>query len=102
MFRFSIRELMLVTLVVAIGMAWVSEHMRLTAARADAIEARIEAREQKNLTIKATYEAERWKRGLIDLVRWQQAEEVDCDEVAIPVDQRLPSRAATIEADDPG
>ena len=39
MFRFSIRELMLVTLVVALGVAWCTEHRRLQAALNDAIEA---------------------------------------------------------------
>jgi hypothetical protein len=85
MFRFSIRELMLAMLAAAMGMAWVSEHTRLNAARADAIEARREAREQKKLTDKATYEAEEWKNGLIQLVRAGQAEEVDCEDVAIPI-----------------
>ena len=32
MFRFSIRELMLVTLVVAMGIAWLAEHRRAVAA----------------------------------------------------------------------
>ena len=36
MFRFSIRELMLITLVVGLGMAWAREHQSFVAVREDA------------------------------------------------------------------
>ena len=88
MFRFSIRELMLVTLAAAMGMAWVSEHIRLSAARADAIEARQEAREQKKLTDKATYEAEKWKGSLIQLVEAMKRDRYDAEDVVIPIEDR--------------
>ena len=51
MFRFSIRELMLVTLVAATLFAWMSERYRMEAALIDANEAKQEAANAKEETL---------------------------------------------------
>ena len=68
MFRFSIRELSIAALAVALGIAWCAEHNRLNAAlfRCDAL--RIQAKE-------ATQEAEHAKGDFVkDFPAWQVAD----------------------------
>ena len=64
MFRFSIRELMLVMLVVALGVAWFAEHRRAQAALIDAKKA-----EERSKHAEETAEARwhYWKDEVADI-----------------------------------